>query len=388
MRPISAANANFMTPAQNKPSQTLASLGITSPEQIAALFAELQQEAEQSARGANSAGEFEQFRLHWFGRKSGVLTLVSDNWLKPAPPELKRAVGQELNKFKLQLESLVESRRVAVESGAAETASSKDRVDLSLPGVIRPVGSRHLIRQVMQEIEDIFFSVGFSVVEGPEIETPYYNFEALNIPEFHPVRDDMDTFYLDLPKNSPGQLLLRTHTSPVQIRTMEKQKPPVRVIVPGKVYRRDNPDATHSFMFHQIEGLAVDTDIAFCDFTGTIEYFVKQFFGPAFKARFRPSYFPFTEPSVEFDVSCIFCGGSGTGASGAACGKCKGAGWIELFGAGMVDPAVYGFVNYDAKKVSGFAFGMGMDRLAMLKYGIDDLQVFFQNDVRFLAQFP
>ena len=388
MRPISAANANFMTPAQNKPSQTLASLGITSPEQIAALFAELQQEAEQSARGANSAGEFEQFRLHWFGRKSGVLTLVSDNWLKPAPPELKRAVGQELNKFKLQLESLVESRRVAVESGATETASSKDRVDLSLPGVIRPVGSRHLIRQVMQEIEDIFFSVGFSVVEGPEIETPYYNFEALNIPEFHPVRDDMDTFYLDLPKNSPGQLLLRTHTSPVQIRTMEKQKPPVRVIVPGKVYRRDNPDATHSFMFHQIEGLAVDTDIAFCDFTGTIEYFVKQFFGPAFKARFRPSYFPFTEPSVEFDVSCIFCGGSGTGASGAACGKCKGAGWIELFGAGMVDPAVYGFVNYDAKKVSGFAFGMGMDRLAMLKYGIDDLQVFFQNDVRFLAQFP
>ena len=377
-----------MTPSQNKPSQTLASLGVTSPEQIAALFAELQRDAEQSARGANTAGEFEQFRLHWFGRKSGVLTLVADNWLKPAPPELKRAVGQELNRFKLQLEALVESRRVALESGSTEAASAKDRVDLSLPGVIRPVGSRHLIRQVMQEIEDIFFSIGFSVVEGPEIETPYYNFEALNIPEFHPVRDDMDTFYLELPKGSPGQLLLRTHTSPVQIRTMEKQKPPVRVIVPGKVYRRDNPDATHSFMFHQIEGLAVDTDITFCDFTGTIEYFVKQFFGPSFKARFRPSYFPFTEPSVEFDVSCIFCGGSGTGSGGATCGKCKGAGWIELFGAGMVDPAVYGFVNYDAKKVSGFAFGMGMDRLAMLKYGIDDLQVFFQNDVRFLAQFP
>lgn len=377
-----------MTPSQNKPSQTLASLGVTSPQQITALFAELQQEAEQSARGANSAGEFEQFRLHWFGRKSGVLTLVSDNWLKPAPPELKRAVGQELNKFKLHLEAQIESRRVALESGSAEAASAKDRVDLSLPGVIRPVGSRHLIRQVMQEIEDIFFSIGFSVVEGPEIETPYYNFEALNIPEFHPVRDDMDTFYLDLPKGSPGPLLLRTHTSPVQIRTMEKHKPPVRVIVPGKVYRRDNPDATHSFMFHQIEGLAVDTDITFCDFTGTIEYFVKQFFGPSFKARFRPSYFPFTEPSVEFDVSCIFCGGSGTGASGAACGKCKGAGWIELFGAGMVDPTVYGFVNYDAKKVSGFAFGMGMDRLAMLKYGIDDLQVFFQSDVRFLSQFP
>lgn len=340
-----------------------------------------------------NAEQFEAFRLHWLGRKSGVLTLVTDNWLKPAAPELKRAVGQELNKFKAQLESLIESRRAAIESGAEETVSSRDRVDLSLPGVVRPVGSRHLIRQVFQEIEDIFVSIGFSVVEGPEIETPYYNFEALNIPEHHPVRDDMDTFYLQLPKGpglppAAGQLLLRTHTSPVQIHTMEKQKPPVRVIVPGKVYRRDNPDATHSFMFHQIEGLAVDTDITFCDFTGTIEYFIKQYFGPGVKARFRPSYFPFTEPSVEFDVSCIFCGGSGTGANGATCGKCKGAGWIELFGAGMVDPAVYGFVNYDAKKVSGFAFGMGMDRLAMLKYGIDDLQGFFQNDVRFLAQFP
>ncbi len=178
--------------------------------------------------------------------------------------------------------------------------------------MIRPIGTHHLIRQVFQEIEDIFFSIGFSVVEGPEIETPYYNFEALNIPEHHPVRDDMDTFYLDLPKGAPAPLLLRTHTSPVQIRTMEKRQPPVRVIVPGKVYRRDNPDATHSFMFHQIEGLAVDSDITFCDFTGTIEYFVKQFFGEGVKTRFRPSYFPFTEPSVEFDASCIFCGGSGT----------------------------------------------------------------------------
>jgi len=169
---------------------------------------------------------------------------------------------------------------------------------------------------------------------------------------------------------------------------MEKRQPPVRVIVPGKVYRRDNPDATHSFMFHQIEGLAVDSDITFCDFTGTIDYFVKQFFGESVKTRFRPSYFPFTEPSVEFDASCIFCEGTGTAKSGGTCGKCKGAGWIELFGAGMVDPAVYGFVNYDAKKVSGFAFGIGIDRLAMLKYGIDDIQVFFQNDLRFLKQFP
>jgi phenylalanyl-tRNA synthetase alpha chain len=368
--------------------KTLASLGFTQPEQAARLFAQLLAEASMELGAVDSAELFEKFRVQWLGRKSGVLTLVTENWLKPATPELKRAVGLELNKFKSALELLIESRRAAIDSGAEQAALPKDRVDLSLPGVIRPIGSRHLIRQVFQEIEDIFVSIGFSVVEGPEIETPYYNFEALNIPEFHPVRDDMDTFYLELPKGAPGPLLLRTHTSPVQIRTMEKQKPPVRVIVPGKVYRRDNPDATHSFMFHQIEGLAVDTDITFCDFTGTIEYFVKQYFGPSVKTRFRPSYFPFTEPSVEFDVSCIFCGGSGSSATGATCGKCKGSRWIELFGAGMVDPAVYGFVKYDAKKVSGFAFGMGMDRLAMLKYGIDDIQVFFQNDVRFLKQFP
>lgn len=372
--------------------KTLAEQSVTSAEQAAALFEEVRTRAETDLRGVTNEKQFEEFRNHWLGRKAGVVTKITDNWLKQAPGELKRAVGQEFNKFKTALEALIEERRVAIESGAEAAADAKDRVDLSLPGVARPLGSRHLIRQVFQEIEDIFFSIGFSVVEGPEIETPYYNFEALNIPEHHPVRDDMDTFYMELPPSSgekpaPGQLLLRTHTSPMQIRTMEKQKPPVRVIVPGRVYRRDNPDATHSFAFHQVEGLAVDADITFCDFTGTIEYFVKQFFGANVKTRFRPSYFPFTEPSVEFDVSCVFCGGSGTTAAGT-CGKCKGAGWIELFGAGMVDPAVYGFVGYDPKKVSGFAFGIGIDRLAMLKYGIDDIQAFFQNDVRFLKQFP
>ena len=367
--------------------KTLAALGVTQPEQVAALFAEVRARFDAESSAVHDDTGYKQFRDAWLGRKSGVLSAITDNWLKPATPELKRAVGAGLNELRAHVDAHIEARRVSIESGAQE-AIAKERVDLSLPGVVRPVGSRHLIRQVFQEIEDIFVSIGFSVVEGPEIETPYYNFEALNIPEFHPVRDDMDTFYLDLPRSARGPLLLRTHTSPVQIRTMEKRQPPVRVIVPGKVYRRDNPDATHSFMFHQIEGLAVDTDITFCDFTGTIEHFVKQYFGPSVKTRFRPSYFPFTEPSVEFDVSCIFCGGSGTGASGATCGKCKGAGWIELFGAGMVDPAVYGFVNYDAKKVSGFAFGMGIDRLAMLKYGIDDIQAFFQNDVRFLKQFP
>jgi phenylalanyl-tRNA synthetase alpha chain len=367
--------------------KTLAALGVTQPEQVAHLFAGVRTRFEFDSASAHDEGAWKQFRDAWLGRKSGVLTQITDNWLKPATPELKRAVGASLNELRAHVEAQIEARRVAIESGAEEAALAKERVDLSLPGVIRPIGCHHLIRQVFQEIEDIFFSIGFSVVEGPEIETPYYNFEALNIPEFHPVRDDMDTFYIELPKGAPTPLLLRTHTSPMQIRTMEKQKPPVRVIVPGKVYRRDNPDATHSFMFHQVEGLAVDTDITFCDFTGTIEYFVKQFFGPSVKTRFRPSYFPFTEPSVEFDVSCPFCGGTGA-SNGGTCSKCKGAAWIELFGAGMVDPAVYGFVNYDAKKVSGFAFGIGIDRLAMLKYGIDDIQVFFQNDVRFLKQFP
>src|SRR5260370_24946403 len=280
-----------MSNVDNPTEKTLADLGVHTPEAVTALFAELREKANQEQRWIDGQGKFEQFRIKWVSGKSGILTQVTENWLKAATPTLKRDVGQSFKELKDHLETLVQQKRHELDASAGQSAEWREHFDLSLPGVHRPIGSHHLIRQVFQEIEDIFFSIGFSVVEGPEIETPYYNFEALNIPEFHPVRDDMDTFYLELPKGAPTQLLLRTHTSPMQIRTMEKQKPPVRVIVPGKVYRRDNPDATHSFIFHQVEGLAVDTDITFCDFTGTIEHFVRPFFGATVKTRFPPSHF-------------------------------------------------------------------------------------------------
>jgi phenylalanyl-tRNA synthetase alpha chain len=362
-------------------------LDAATPEQVAARFDELRARFDRDSAGATDENSWKSVRDEWLGRKSGLLTQVTDTWLKPSPPELKRAVGQALNTFKAHVEAALESRHAAIESAAEHSASVREREDLSLPGVVRPLGSRHPLRQTFEEIERIFLSLGYSVVAGPEMETPYYNFEALNIPEHHPARDNMDTFYMSPPfaesaQGKPGAspLLLRTHTSPMQVRTMEKQPPPVRIIVPGKVYRRDNPDATHGFMFNQIEGLAVDTDITFCDFKGTVEYFVHEFLGPKMKTRLRPSYFPFTEPSVEVDATCVFCGGKG-------CNVCKQSGWIELFGAGMVDPAVYGFVNYDAKRYSGFAFGMGVERLTQLKYNINDLQLYYQNDARFLRQF-
>ena len=361
--------------------QTLDQLGISGDSQVEELFHGMRQQFDkQTASAPEDEVGWRMKRDAWVGRKAGVLTRITENWLKSSPPPLRRTVGRCLNDLRSHVERRLEEMGAAVANAAENSALARDRVDLSLPGVVRPIGSRHLIRQTFEEIERIFLSLGFTVVEGREIETPYYNFEALNIPEHHPARDTMDTFYLDLPPGSQ-QHLLRTHTSPMQIHTMEKQQPPVRIIVPGKVYRRDNPDATHSYVFHQVEGLAVDTDITFCEFKGTVEHFVREFLGPAAKTRLRPSYFPFTEPSVEVDASCFVCGGRG-------CRLCKNSGWIELFGAGMVDPAVYGFVNYDAKRVSGYAFGMGVDRLSQLKYGIDDVQLFFQNDVRFLRQFP
>jgi len=361
--------------------KNLEQLGVGSPEGVVRLFADANAEFETViSRATNDpkmgAEQWEVMRHVWLGRKAGIVSLIAENWLRLAPPELKRVTGQEFQKLKAHIEVTLEEtlnnwkERVDLELGP--------KIDLSLPGVERAIGTRHLIQQTFDELIGIFLSIGFSVVEGPEIETPYYNFEALNIPEHHPARDNMDTFYIE---GSRSPYLLRTHTSPMQIRTMEKEKPPVRIVVPGKVYRRDNPDATHGYMFHQIEGLAVDTDITFCDFKGTVEYFVREFLGPKARTRLRPSYFPFTEPSAEVDANCHVCGGSG-------CRICKFSGWIELFGAGMVNPAVYGFVNYDPEKLSGFAFGIGVDRFAMMKYGITELPLLFQNDVRFLRQFP
>jgi phenylalanyl-tRNA synthetase alpha chain len=387
--------------------QTLTDLGVTDAAAVTRIFSDVRGQFERQLSKQFDDVNLKMLSLAWTGRKSGVLTRIRENWLHKAPVGLKAAIGQEYNALDAHVKLTLDSLRAAIvekadagamaaviQSGSHVAAtltaiqgSGESNVfsvpvvksfDLSLPGIERPIGTRHLIRQTYDELLRIFTAIGFSVVAGPEIETPYYNFEALNIPEHHPARDNMDTFYI---AGARGGHLLRTHTSPMQIRTMEKQKPPVRIVVPGKVYRRDNPDATHGYMFHQIEGLAVDTDITFCDFKGTVDYFAREFLGPKTKTRLRPSYFPFTEPSAEVDATCHVCGGSG-------CRVCKQSGWIELFGAGMVNPAVYGFVGYDPEKYSGFAFGMGVDRLAMMKYGVTEVPLLFQNDVRFLKQFP
>ncbi len=261
----------------------------------------------------------------------------------------------------------------------------RQRLDITLPGIHRPLGAEHPVIRTMHEIVNVFRAMGYSAAEGPEVETDYYNFESLNFPPNHPARDTQDTIFIadQEKKQQRDRLLLRTHTSPVQIHSMEKQSPPIRVVVPGKVHRADTADATHSPIFHQVEGLAVDTNITFCDLKGTLDHAMKALFGSSVKTRFYPSFFPFTEPSADVQVTCFKCGGKG-------CRLCKMSGWIELLGCGMVDPNVFSFVEkngYDAEKISGFAFGMGVERIAMLKYGIDDIQLFYQGDVRFLEQF-
>ncbi|MET0850295.1 MAG: phenylalanine--tRNA ligase subunit alpha [Candidatus Rokuibacteriota bacterium] len=319
--------------------------------------------------GARSTSELEQIRVRVLGRAGALTSLLRS--LGSLPAEERPRVGQEANRAKVEIEAALEARRADV---AAGDRPARAWMDLTLPGRRVPAGAVHPITRVLGEIIEIFAGLGFSVAEGPEVETDYYNFAALNFPDDHPARDMQDTFHV-----GPDRLL-RTHTSPVQIRAMRAQAPPVRIICPGKVFRRDIPDATHSPMFHQVEGFAVDQHITMADLKATLELFAKRMFGPASRLRFRPSFFPFTEPSAEADVLCFKCGGSG-------CRFCKQSGWIEILGSGMVHPNVLRNVGYDPEAVTGWAFGMGIERVAILKYEVDDIRLFFENDLRFLHQF-
>ena len=342
------------------------------------------------ASEVRSDAELKSFRDRWMARKNGILTQINDLWLKGAPKTAKRVAGIRVNELKARITELVEGAHVAA-AGAGSAAS--EGIDITLPGERRPIGAEHPVIKTSHEIVSVFQKLGYSVADGPVVETDYYNFESLNFPPNHPARDTQDTLFIAGQQEKPQRerLLLRTHTSPVQIRTMEKMRPPIRIVIPGTVHRNDPPDASHSPMFHQIEGLAVDTNITFGDLKGTLDHAMKALFGSNVKTHFRPSFFPFTEPSAELYVTCFICGGSGKrGQDNAPCRPCKQTGWIEVLGCGMVDPNVFEFVKdngYDPKKVSGFAFGMGVDRLALLKYGVDDIQLFFQGDVRFLQQF-
>jgi len=359
-----------------------------SAEALERASADLLSALKQEAAAVKNEPDSKIFRDRWMARKNGVLTQINDLWLKKAPKESKREAGRVVNEVKGAVEVFFE-KADRVESA---TPVVTGMIDITLPGVQRPIGAEHPVIRTTNEIVSVFQKLGYSVAEGPVVESDYYNFEALNFPPNHPARDTQDTLFIagQLSKSARERLLLRTHTSPVQIRTMEKMRPPIRIVIPGTVHRNDPPDASHSPMFHQVEGLAVDTNITFGDLKGTLDHAMKELFGSSVKTHFRPSFFPFTEPSAEMYVSCFICGGSGKrGGDAAPCRPCKQTGWIEILGCGMVDPNVFEFVKdngYDPKKVSGFAFGMGADRIALLKYGVDDIQLFFQGDVRFLQQ--
>lgn len=325
-----------------------------------------------------SESEIEQLRVEVLGRKGRVTLLLRG--LKDLPAEERPRAGERLNQLRRLIEEKLDERLSAVKEQSKQRALKEERVDITLPGTRRERGRLHPLTLVIDEIIDVFWGMGFEIARGPDIEDDYHNFEALNIPKDHPARDMQDTFFVS------NDRLLRTHTSPVQIRTMETRKPPLQVIVPGAVYRHDD-DATHSPMFHQVEGFMVDSHIAFSDLKGVLTHFLRQVFSHDTGVRFRPSFFPFTEPSAEIDIQCVICAGKGSGKEGLNCRVCKGTGWLEILGAGMIDPQVFRFVEYDPEKVSGFAFGMGVERIAMLKYGIDDIRMFFQNDLRFLRQF-
>jgi phenylalanyl-tRNA synthetase alpha chain len=317
----------------------------------------------------SSSVELEQIRIKYLSR-NGIITRLFDE-LKTVSSEEKPKFGKLLNNLRSQATELFHTKKSILESGKS---SDQSELDLTLPGRKIRIGSKHILSQTLFEIKSIFKGLGFSVYDGPELESDYYNFEALNFPKDHPARDMQDTFFVS------EQFLLRTHTTPVQIRIMEKEQPPIRAIMPGRVYRNEAISARSYCMFHQVDGIYVDTDVSFAELKGTLVSFAKQFYGDGLKYRFRPSFFPFTEPSAEMDITCYICMGKG-------CRVCKHSGWLEILGCGMVDPNVFKYVNYDSEKYTGYAFGMGIERIAMLKYGIDDIRIFFENDLRVLKQF-
>ncbi|MFA5059347.1 MAG: phenylalanine--tRNA ligase subunit alpha [Candidatus Omnitrophota bacterium] len=324
--------------------------------------------------------DLEALRIKYLGRKGLIAEIYAS--LPDLSAEQKPSVGKNANELKNKIAQLLEEQNEVLKKLPGAFGSSKETVDMTIPGVAIAPGKAHILTQTMNDICSTFEKLGFAVMEGPEIETEFNNFTALNIPVDHPSRDAFDTFYLDLKDDIKKDRfkLLRSHTSPAQIRVMEQFSPPLAVVVPGKVYRPDAVDASHSFMFHQVEGLLVDRDVKFSDLKGLLEAFAKKFFGEKIKMRFRPHFFPFTEPSAEVDISCYLCDGKG-------CSVCGKKGWLEILGCGMVNPKVFEAVGYPKDKYTGLAFGMGVERIAMLKYGIDDIRLFFENDVRFLKQF-
>ncbi len=332
----------------------------------------IQEKIENDLAGVVSLRALEEVRVKYLGRKGLVAELTGT--IATLPVEQRGAFGKEVNALKNKLLNFVEEKENLLKT--KDNVLKQNNLDIGMPGIAQKPGSLHPITQVINEICTIFNRMGFSVLQGPEVETEYNNFTGLNIPLEHPSRDAFDTFYL----KKYSKLLLRSHTSPVQVRAMKAHKPPLAIIVPGRVYRPDAVDASHLFMFHQIEGFLVDTNIKFSDLKGTLGLFAKNVFGQDTKMRFRPHFFPFTEPSAEMDISCIICKGRG-------CSVCGRKGWLEILGAGMIHPNVFKHVGYDPKKYTGFAFGMGIERIAMLKYGINDIRLFFENDLRFLKQF-
>lgn len=332
----------------------------------------IKQQAMDRLKDVKELKVLDEIRIEFLGKK-GELTQVLRG-MKDLSAEERPIVGQMANEVREAIETKLEEVKNILAEKAQEMKLRAEVIDVTMPGKRRKLGHRHPMNLVVDEIKEIFLGMGYKIAEGPEIETEYYNFEALNIPADHPARDEQDTFYIN--KN----FMLRTATSPIQVRVMEKEKPPIRIICPGKVYRSDEVDATHSPVFHQLEGLVVDKNITFADLKGALEVFAKELFGDKVKVRFRPHFFPFTEPSAEMDVSCVACGGEG-------CRICKGSGWIEILGCGMVHPKVLKMAGIDPDIYTGFAFGMGLERLAMSKYGVKDLRLFVENDVRFLDQF-